>query len=58
MQVLVDTNYLKKQIRICDIYAQKTSNEEERELFYGIANFLDNIDYAIEKGAEINIIKE
>lgn len=58
MQVLVDIDCLKKQICMCDIYAQRTSNAEERELFYGIANFLDNIDYAIEKGAEINIIKE
>ena len=58
MNVLVDIDCLKKQIYMCDVHARNTSSEEERELFEGLADFLDSIDYAIEKGAEVNIIKE
>lgn len=58
MQVLVDTDYLKKQIYMCDVHARNASSEEERELFEGLADFLDSIDYAIERNVEVNIVKE
>lgn len=58
MEVLVNIDYLNKQIHMCDTYAQNSNNEEERELFYGIANFLDSIEYALEKGATVNVVKE
>jgi hypothetical protein len=57
MQVLVDTDCLKKQIYMCDVHARNASSEEERELFEGLADFLDSIDYAIERNAEVNIVK-
>lgn len=58
MEIIVNLDCLKKQIRMCDMQARNSNNKEERELFYGIADFLDNIDYAIEKGATVNIVKD
>lgn len=58
MEVLVNIDCLRKQIHMCDTHAKNSNSEEERELFYGIANFLDSIDYAIEKGAIVNVVKE
>lgn len=58
MQLKINIELLSEQIRMCDIHADNASSEEERNIFTGIANLLDNIGYAVEKRAEIIFIEE
>ena len=49
MSIVIDKNLLEKQIKLCDTYSVNTSNDNEKELFEGIANLLSEIDCELEK---------
>lgn len=49
MSIVIDKNFLEKQIKLCDTYSVNTSNDNEKELFEGIANLLSEIDCELEK---------
>ena len=49
MSIVIDKNLLEKQIKLCDTYSVNTSNDNEKELFEGIANLLSEINYELEK---------
>ena len=57
MIIKIDSKLLDKQIRLCDTCAENGINEEDRDLFDGIANLLSEIGYAIENDIEFEIIK-
>lgn len=53
MKVKVDMKLLKKQIDECDFKAENASSLAECDIFYGIANILSEIEYALTYDQEI-----
>lgn len=60
MKIRVDMNLLQEQIYMCDNKAINASDEHECDLFKGISNLLDAIDYALtyDKGIEFEKVEE
>lgn len=57
MEIKISLNLLKEQIYMCDVHANNASSEEERDIFEGISNLLDEIGFAVEKEEDIEFIR-
>lgn len=57
MKIKIDLSILKEQIYMCDIHTDNASSEEEREVFDGISNLLDEICFAIEREEDIEFVR-
>ena len=57
MKIKIDLSILKEQIYMCDIHANNASSEEEREIFEGISNLLDEIGFAVEREEDIEFVR-
>ena len=57
MKIKIDLSILKEQIYMCDVHADNASSEEEREIFEGISNLLDEIGLAVEREEDIEFVR-
>ena len=57
MEIKIDCKLLNEQIQLLDMYASIITHEHKRELVEGIINLLDLIEWALEEGEEIRIVK-
>lgn len=57
VEIKVDCKMLNEQIELCDAYADMLKIAPLKGMFYGIAEFLSAICYAIENDREIHFVK-